>query len=154
MRKLEMLTIRSMLLAEKTQRLPPYVAYIASRPDRGSPHGDSYVVELSRITGLRAEDFLESDRLQRENWVNGGGELERRYRYFDPFDVNTFYVHYDVNIGKDLYEVGYRYLWYRGVIHRSAVKLFYIILGTAIIVLVLFPVFFYRSLFKIDLRIF
>ena len=38
--------------------------------------------------------------------------------------------------------------------HRTAVKLFYIIMGTTVIILVLFPIFFYRNLFRIDLRIF
>jgi hypothetical protein len=154
MRRVESMTIRSMVLAKQTRGLPLYVAYIASRPSRKSAHGGPYELQLSRIEGLRAEDFTESDRMQYTIPLNGEGELERRYRYFDPFDVRTFYVHYDLVLGRDLYEVGYRYIWYRGEIHRSAIKLFYVILGAALIVLVLFPLFFYRSLFKIDLRIF
>jgi hypothetical protein len=79
---------------------------------------------------------------------------QRRFRYFVLTNPESFYMHYDFVHNERLYEVGYSYIWYRGIIHGTAVKLFYIIIGTGIIILVLFPLFFYRNLFKIDLKIY
>jgi hypothetical protein len=68
--------------------------------------------------------------------------------------MDSFYIHYDFGSDGGRYEIGYSYLWYRSDMHKTAVKLFYVVLGSTAVILILFPLFFYRSLFKIDLRIF
>lgn len=182
-RKLEVENIKSMLIAQEFSELPPHVFYIASRPSQGGSFSRSYVLENSRQEDLQTIDFIDSDKKERENELSKAvdalmkknknfdseqarviarneidqqlpPELKRRFRYFDLYDPDSFYIHYDFSYGNRLYEIGYSYKLYRKEIHKTAIKLFFIILGTTIIIIILFPLFFYRSLFKIDLRIF
>jgi hypothetical protein len=178
-RKLEVENIKSLLIVQKDSDLPIHVVYIVSRPNEGGLSADTYTLEKSREPELQAEDFIASDMMIRDNDVSKAGsvlmkknkkfefekalvmahneidlQLERRFRYFNLYDTDSFYIHYDFNYGNRLYEIGYSYKWYREEIHKIAIKLFFIILGTTIIIIILFPVFFYRSLFTIDLRIF
>jgi hypothetical protein len=172
-RKLEVENIKSSLIVQKQSDLPRHVIYIVSRPGLGDLTSNTYTLEKSREAGLRAEDFFASDIMIRENEVSKAVnvqmkknkkfdithdeidlQLVRRFRYFDLYDTDSFYIHYDFSYENRVYEVGYSYKWYRKEIHKIAIKLFFIILGTTVIILILFPVFFYRSLFTIDLRIF
>ena len=182
-RKLEVENIKSLLIAQEPSDLPLHVVYIISRPKQGGIFSNTYTLEKSRETSLQAEDFFANDMMIRENKVSKAvnvqmkknkkfdieqarvialneldqqlpPELIRHFRYFDLYDTDSFYIHYDFSYGIRLYEIGYSYQWYRKEIHKIAIKLFFIILGTTVIILILFPIFFYRSLFKIDLRIF
>jgi hypothetical protein len=81
-------------------------------------------------------------------------EILRGFRYFDLEDSESFFIHYTLGHRGRLYEIGYSYTWYREKIHALALKLFFVIMGTTVILLVLFPVFFYWNLFRIDLRIY
>ncbi|KPJ88886.1 MAG: hypothetical protein AMS17_03920 [Spirochaetes bacterium DG_61] len=182
-RKLETGQIKSMLSLNGSLKLPLEVSYIASRPKGGGRYSDTYVIEKSQTEGLEVKDFIESDRIEREKELAKSEEvlfmkntvfnreqsrtttqneidrlmhpeMVRRFRYFDLYDTDSFFIHYDFIFGDRLYEIGYSYKWYRTEIHRTAIKLFYIIIGTTVIIMILFPVLFYRNLFQIDLRIF
>jgi hypothetical protein len=182
-RKLEVEDIKSRMFSQDSLILPLHVDYISSRPNERGLYSGSYVVEKSRRGGFTAADFIESDKTEREKelaktaevirknnkhfdsnqvLVAAGNEidsalppeLERRFRYFHIDDTASFYIHYDFRHEGRIYEIGYSYKWYRMTMHRIAVRLFYIVIGTSTIILIFFPVFFYRSLFKIDLRIF
>jgi hypothetical protein len=174
--------VKNMLAQESIRDLPTHIVYIVSRPDEGL-FSRSYRIEYSNQDTLTMTDFIRNDLLEREKEVsNAVGDImkeayitdsaqvrkhvsmdvdaaspplgQRRFRSFVLTDPDSFYMHYDFVHHERLYEVGYSYRWYRGIIHNTAVKLFYIIIGTGIIILVLFPLFFYRNLFKIDLKIY
>jgi hypothetical protein len=153
-RKLEVENIRTILIMQDLSDLPPHVVYVASRLIEESDVGGAYVLEKSRKKGLQAIDFIGSDRIEREADRQAFSEMQRLFRYFDLYDKDTFYIHYDFLYKNRLYEIGYSYDLYRRVIHRAAGRLFYITAGMTIILIILFPLFFYRSLFKLDLRIF
>ncbi len=181
--KLEVEKVKSTMLLRGTSDIPFDVVYFASRPYRGGPFSSTYVLEKSRHEGLQAADFIASDMTERDKELSRAvddiskkdpsvnseqaramagieidrqlaPQLERRFRYFDLYDTDSFYFHYDFRYGARLYEIGYSYKWYRKVIHKKAVKFFYIIFGTNVVILIFFPIFFYRNLFKIELRIF
>ena len=181
-RVLETDTVKTMLIQNDMRDLPSHVVYIASRPQEGL-FSRSYRIEYSSIDTLRHTDFIRNDLMAREREVSAAvgaimkGEYitdsaqvrklvsididstspplqERRFRHFVLNDPDSFYMHYDFSYNNRVYEIGYSYRWYRQVIHNIAVKLFYIIIGTGIVILVLFPLFFYRNLFKIDLKIY
>jgi hypothetical protein len=181
-RILEADNIKSMLITNDISDIPHYIVYIASRPKEGL-FSRSYTVEHSNMEELWVTDFIRNDMMERERELSramqdimksdhitvsaqvrklAGAEvdqmspplLERRFRQFVLHDIDSFYIHYDFSYENRLYEIGYSYNWYRMVIHKTAVKLFYIIIGTGVVILVLFPLFFYRNLFKIDLKIF
>ena len=181
-RKLEADNIKTMLIANDISDIPPHVVYIASRPKKGL-FSRSYRVEHSSREELRVMDFIRNDMVERERELSRAmqdvikrdyivdraqvrklvstdidqmspPQFERRFRHFVLHDTDSFYFHYDFSYENRLYEIGYSYKWYRLVIHKTAVKLFYIIIGTGVVILVLFPLFFYRNLFKIDLKIF
>jgi len=182
-RVLEAEVVKSTLAERKPAKLPAGAVYVASRPAGEGPYSEVYVLEQSRHGGIRASDLVQSDRRERENQFSKSEsgfmnsiidaererahfsvtaelgrpelpEMERRFRYFDLHETDSFYLHYDFVHEDRVYEIGYRYTWYREAIHRTALKLFYVIVGTTVIILVLFPLFFYWNLFKIDLRIF
>jgi hypothetical protein len=153
-RKLEVENIKTILIEQDLLNLPPHVVYVASRLIEDGGGSGAYVLEKSRETGLQVIDFIESDRFENEPDRQAFAGQERLFRYFDLYDKNTFFIHYDFLHKNRLYEIGYSYDLYRRVIHRAAGRLFYITAGTTIIVIILFPLFFYRSLFKLDLRIF
>ncbi len=181
-RRLEAENIKAMLVTGEASHIPGHVVYIVSRPEEGL-FSSSYRIEYSSREDLRAPDFISNDRrekarklsrdvqdIMKNNSIDDSAQvrtlvstdidrktpplLERRFRYFNLQDIDSFYIHYDFSYENRLYEIGYSYKWYRWVIHKTAVNLFYIILGSGIVILVLFPVFFYRNLFKIDLKIF
>jgi hypothetical protein len=145
-RILEVEQLKTTLRNEGQLTVPENVAYIVSRAAQDSPAGYP-VLEFSRIGEVRGSHLVTRGSRKQP-------ELERRFRYIDLQDPTTFYIHYDFNSENRWYEIGYSYRWYRDEMHRTAVKLFYIIMGTTVIILVLFPIFFYRNLFRIDLRIF
>jgi hypothetical protein len=174
--------IKSMLVQDELGDLPQHVAYVASRPETGM-FSRSYRIEYSRGTALKNTDFIRNDVIEREREISAAvGNImksdyitdsaqvrklvsididsgipllkQRRFRYFSLKDPTSFYMHYDFNHNSRVYEVGYSYIWYRFIIHHTAVKLFYVIVGTGIVILALFPLFFYRNLFKIDLKIY
>jgi hypothetical protein len=151
-RKLEVENIRKILLTQDLSELPPHVVYVASRPIEHDSVSSAYVLEKSRTEELQAIDFIES--MESEVDPQAYAEMERLFRFFDLYNKDSFYIHYDFLYRNRLYEIGYSYDLYRRVIHRAAARLFYITAGTTIIVIILFPLFFYRSLFKLDLRIF
>ena len=182
-RALEVESIKSMLFSQETSDLPLNIVYVASRPKRGGPYSSNYVLEKSSREDIQATDFIDSDKIERDKELSktvdalikkdkyfnrkqariiAGNEIDsqvppeqkRRFRYFNLSDPNSFYIHYDFSYGIHLYEIGYSYKWYRREIHKTALKLVYIIIGATILILILFPVFFYRNLFKIDLHIF
>lgn len=70
-------------------------------------------------------------------------ELTRLYRMADER-----FIHFDFTYKNNKYEVGYFYNEYRKVIHETAISLVYIIIGTMLIILTLFPKFFHSSLVK------
>jgi hypothetical protein len=181
-RKLEVENIKTMLARREASNVPGHIVYIVSRP-KGGFFSSSYTVEHSSGEELQATDFIRNDRVERARKLSRAVQdiakgnsidesarvrmlvsadidrqmpplLQRRFRYFNLQDTDSFYIHYDFSYENRLYEIGYSYKWYRWVIHKTAVKLFYIIIGTGVVILVLFPVFFYRNLFKIDLKIF
>jgi hypothetical protein len=138
--------LQVLLRSGESMRVSDHVVYIVSRSEKDPPTRYP-VIELSRSEDIGSSDFLQRRR-------NITPELERRFRYLDIEDTSTFYIHYDFSHENRWYEVGYSYRWYRERMHRVGVKLFYIITGTTVIILVLFPVFFYRNLFRIDFKIF
>jgi hypothetical protein len=145
-RVLEAEYLRFMLRNNEELMVPDHVVYIVSRSERNFPAGYP-VIEYSRSEEIRGSQLV-------DRGTRNPPELERRFRYLDLEDPGTFFIHYDFSYDNRWYEVGYSYRWYREEIHRVGVKLFYIIMGTMVIILVLFPVFFYRNLFRIDLKIF
>ncbi len=153
-RKLEVEKIRKISIMQDLSDLPPHVVYVASRSIEEGGVSSDYVLEKSRKKGLQAIDFIESDRIENKYDLQSFAETERLFRYFDLYDKDTFYIHYDFLYRNRLYEIGYSYDLYRRVIHRAAGRLFYTTAGATIIIIILFPLFFYRSLFKLDLRIF
>jgi hypothetical protein len=181
-RLLETDRIKTMLTQNDIEDLPPHIAYITSRPDKGL-FSRSYRIVYSRGDTLNNTDFIRNDLMDRErtittavsdimkgDYITDSAQvrklvgididssapplLQRRFRYFSLIDPSSFYMHYDFRFNNRVYEVGYSYTWYRRTVHIMAVKLLYIIIGTGIVILVLFPLFFYRNLFKIDFKIY
>jgi len=181
-RILEADTIKTMLVEDDLRDIPPHIAYIASRPE-GGLFSRSYRIDYAGSNKLKMTDFIRNDLMRRElvvsqtveaimskNYITDRSKVrelvrididgkssplrQRQFRYFILTNPDSFYLHFDFSHNDRVYEVGYSYRWYRQIMHNTAVKLFYIIIGTGIVILVLFPLFFYRSLFKIDLKIY
>ncbi|MCP4134735.1 MAG: SpoIIE family protein phosphatase [bacterium] len=87
--------------------------------------------------------YLQS--LQKEPWK--GRTLFNYWGFFSE-DAGELYIHYDFIHNARIYQVGFSYYEYRKYIHATAVKLIYITLISAFILIVIFPVFFYLNLIK------
>jgi len=151
-RKIEVKQIESMLRARDTLDLPDHVVYITSSPMEGGFFSPASIRDMKNDRHFDSEQAraLAQNKPDRQP----SQALERGFRYFDLYDPDSFFIHYNIPSDIRVNEIGYRYKWYRADIHKTAVKLFYVIMGSMAIILILFPLFFYRSLFKIDLRIF
>ncbi|TGK14128.1 HAMP domain-containing protein [Leptospira fletcheri] len=86
----------------------------------------------------------ETEALASQEFERTNPPLESRmYRMADHF-----YTHYDFEIGKKRYEVGFGYLEFRQAIHNVAKWLVLIQLGTSVFILIAFPILLRVSLVK------
>jgi two-component system sensor histidine kinase ChiS len=135
------------LASGKPMPIPASVAYVVSLPQELGTGG--YVVLHSARPDLTVDAFRQSDDAMTEfkrghagmTWSIG----QRRFRMFNIRDPDTFYLHYDVTYAGRTYEIGYSYREYRDLAHDVGLRLVIIVVIGAILVLVVYPRFFLRT---------
>jgi class 3 adenylate cyclase/HAMP domain-containing protein len=130
-------------------RIPQSVAYLLSRPLGEGPDSISNKAEFVRDSNFSLQKIIENKAENLPALKTGDiPVMTRLYRRIGRLDVNDYYIHYDFSMDGRLYEVGYSYIAYRKVIHETALKLVYIIMGSVLFVIIVFPLFFRESLIK------
>ena len=167
--------VESLVAPQDFSSMPDGVVYVASRPQTGGPFSDNYEVMFPAGGNIKPAHLAESDQraeqaelekisrnllsadnrltpeqalMRAEAEIAGRPvpEMQRRYRYFDLHDTGTFFMHFDFRFGDRLYEVGTSYALYRLEMHRLLVQLVGVILGTTVLILVIYPAFYRKSL--------
>jgi len=167
--------VESMLISRDFSTIPRDIVYIASRPREGGLYSDDYEIVFSDDENITPDSLAESDRRDKQDELDKAivvllnkdrslgqelalvsaeaeiaskpvSELQRRYRYIDLLGTDTFYTHYDFIFRGRLYEVGFSYAQYRLDMHRILLQLVYVILGTTVLILIIYPVFYRKSL--------
>lgn len=92
-------------------------------------------------------------KLASEEYKNEKAYSRFKEEYDSPYnrgyrDGNKLYTHFDFYNGDTRFEAGFDYYQYRLSIHNDAVKLVYIIIGTTLIIIIIFPMFFQSSLVR------
>jgi class 3 adenylate cyclase/HAMP domain-containing protein len=130
-------------------QIPQSVAYLLSRPLGEGPDSISNKLEFVRDSNFSLQKIIEN-RVENLPALKTGDMpvMTRLYRRIGRLNVNDYYIHYDFSMDGRLYEVGYSYIAYRKVIHETALKLVYIIMGSVFFVIIVFPLFFRESLVK------
>jgi class 3 adenylate cyclase/HAMP domain-containing protein len=133
--------------------LPQDIAYILAIPIKdGLPTSTGDIIYAR---DPQFPNFFKIDNIQKEF----GGKsspflfddttgIKREYRKFDALDAASYYVYYRIESADMIYEVGFDYYRYRSIIHDTGLMLVYVIVGSAIFVITLFPYFFRESLVK------
>ena len=134
-------------------QIPVSVAYLMSRPLEDPPDSIRNRVEFVRDPNFSLQKIMENkienlSALKAVFIIRDMPEMTRHYRRIGRLNINNYYSHYDFKIDGRLYEVGYSYIDYRKVIHETGLKLVYIILGSVLFIIVVFPFFFRESLIK------
>ncbi len=119
--------------------VPRAVTYVAFRSTTRDVISDDYEIAFNRIPDLAAKDFTASQPLSK---------MARGYRLFDLSDPSSFFLYYEFILGDNIYEVGYSYTWYRQQMHTIALSLVYIVAAAALIILLIFPIFFQKSVLR------
>lgn len=139
-RRAEVEQLRGIILSDREIKLranvPRAVAYVAHHPITNDGVSHEYKIVFSRIPDLASKNFTDNQPFS---------EVARSYRLFDLSDPSSFFLYYEFIQGNDIYEVGYSYPWYRQRMHTTALSLVYIVVAAAIIILLIFPVFFQKS---------
>ncbi len=133
--------------------LPEDVSYMLSRPLGESPDSINNKVILVRDTNFSLQKIVEYNidklpALKAGFIIRDIPEMTRQYRRIGRLNANDYYIHYDFSKDGRLYEVGYSYFDYRKVIHETGLTLIYVIIGSVLFIIVVFPLFFYESLVK------
>jgi len=121
--------------------LPEDIAYLLVRHTGQGPYSISFEKIFARDPEFTAPKIVE----HRPGKLN---ERNRQYRKIEALNAKAYYIHYDFSVDGKIYEVGFDYIEYRKGIHETGLELVYIILGSVLFVLVVFPYFFQESLVK------
>ncbi len=124
--------------------LPEAIAYILEKSS-----STEYETIYSRDPGF--SERLKNDKERKAKGEEGplpGGEPVRRYRKLAPLEGKDYYIHYDFSHNGRIYEAGFDYIPYRQAIADTGMKLIYIIIGSVLFVIIVFPYFFAESLVK------
>ncbi|MCE9501364.1 MAG: SpoIIE family protein phosphatase [Leptospira sp.] len=164
--------LKKSIIENDFDSLPGSIEYVIARPAYGGLFSDSYEKLYAKdpdftteavLSGekkdfaLALHDKIEAVKKKNKNISMAEAEkiasteitqkeppmMSRLYR-----NAGKFFVHYDFKKGNKRYEIGYSYQQYRVYTHKTAIKLFYVIIGSSIAILLLFPVFFNSSLVK------
>ncbi|MBU0621098.1 MAG: HAMP domain-containing protein [Gammaproteobacteria bacterium] len=115
-----------LLIADRSASLPAEVAYVKR---------DGRVI-YSTIGGMAKPEAAAAD------WRGDWGFLKNRGN-----DPQGFYIEKTITADGHSYAVGYSYLLYRASMHALSSSLAWVVLGAALFVVLIFPLFFHRSLF-------
>jgi class 3 adenylate cyclase/HAMP domain-containing protein len=152
-RLIEVKQCEKAVLDNDISQIPESVAYLLSRPLGEGPDSISNKVEFVRDSNFSLQKIIENKvenlpALKTGFIVGDMPEMTRLYRRIGRLNANDYYIHYDFSMDGRLYEVGYSYIAYRKVIHETGLKLVYIIMGSVLFIIVVFPLFFRESLVK------
>ena len=133
--------------------IPESVAYILSRRMGERPDSISNKVVYIRDSNFSLQKIIETKvenlpDLKAGLIIRDIPEMTRQYRRISRLNANDYYIRYDFSMDGRLYEVGYSYIDYRKVIHETGLKLVFIIMGSVLFIIVVFPLFFRESLVK------
>jgi len=174
-KRLQTEQVKSTLISASFSTMPREIIYVASRPREGGLYSDDFGIVFTIDKNITPDSLADSDGRDRQTVLEKASmvlmnrdkrlgreqvqisvdaefanesvpELQRRYRYIDLSDTDTFYTHYDFSIGDRLYEVGFSYAQYRLDVHGVLLKLVFVILGTTVFTLVVYPAFYRKSL--------
>ena len=106
------------------------------------PKEISYVVLANKIL-YRGADFTNMLSGETKDW-----EGTWLFRKITPLDPSTYFIAHNLTIANKEYEIGYRYQLFRAHSHKMAKQLLYIMFGAVFFIVIAFPMFFSRSLFK------
>ncbi|MDH3976287.1 MAG: HAMP domain-containing protein [Deltaproteobacteria bacterium] len=148
-RLFEVREVMKNLAKKEFTHLPPSIAYILSVPLHKVSSPIKYETVYVRDPGFSDKRITyEGRKVKKQALPSGEREPVRQYRKLTPLDVNDYYIHYDFPYDGKMYEVAFDYIPYRQVIGDTGVKLLYIIAGSVLFVIIVFPYFFSESLVK------
>ncbi len=163
---------KSSIIAKDFHELPETFQYISSRPVEGGLFSEKYDLIFTKDSNLSATNFIKNDSELKKHLVEEKiGKLRKKDKNISLEDATnvalgdiekskaSLKTRRSRNLGKFfnsfayqdkglIYEVGFSYDEYRNYTHATALKLLLIIIGTTVLILLLFPLFFNSSLVK------
>ncbi len=133
--------------------LPDSVVYILVRPFGKDTRPIDNKVLFTRDGNFSQQKIQESSLTnistpKNDFLLQNPSETKRQYRKLSLLNSKSYYIHYDFSVGEKVYEVAYSYIDYRKAIHGTGLTLAYIIIGSALFIVGVFPLFFKESLLK------
>ncbi len=133
--------------------IPQDITYILATPTKKGSLSSTEDIIYARDPHF--SNYLKIDNIQNGHKkdipsliLDNTAGIKRQYRKFDALDAASYYIHYSIEFSDTIYGIGFDYIRFRSIIHDTGLMLVYVIVGSAIFVITLFPYFFKESLVK------
>ncbi|MCP4131625.1 MAG: HAMP domain-containing protein [bacterium] len=139
---------------EESSAIPGSVLYAAKRPLGDGFFGSSFTMLMSRTSSVTEKTLEAGESMMKqialEKKLSFENEpvprLSRRYRYSNPNNLDSFIVFYNYVDNDTVYDIGFSYRDYRERVHETTRSYMFILIGSTLVLFILIPVFYRRSM--------